>query len=100
MYIINKDDFKKILEILEERNKGLYAKLSKIKNIELQSKRTLNKKSLIKSCILELLENNHEVTKYKVHKATEIAYQTINKYYNDILKDCTKEINDKRSLFS
>ena len=99
MYIINEDDFNLILKIAKLRNKELYEKLIKIENTELQTKRTLNKKSLIESCILELLENNHEVTKYKVHKATEIAYQTINKYYDVILQDCMKQLNDKRTLF-
>ena len=87
------------MNITKIRNKALFEKLSKIENIELQSKRTLSIKSEIETAILTILEKNESVTKYKIHKATAISYQTLNKYYTDLLKDSIKKINDKRTLF-
>jgi len=99
MYCINEDDFKIVLKILNARNKSLFDKLSTLQQTETLTKRSINKKKLIKEVITELLINNEEVTKYKVHKQTNIAYITINKYFDIALKESIKEVNSKRGLF-
>jgi len=99
MYCINEDDYQTVMKILSVRNKNLFEKLSTLQQTETITKRSINKKNQIKEVITELLNDNEEVTKYKVHKRTNIAYVTINKYYDVILKESLKDVNSKRGLF-
>ena len=48
-------------------------------------------KQTIKETIKELLSKDISPSKYKVNKATGIAYITLNKYYDDILEEVKNE---------
>ncbi|QNM88959.1 hypothetical protein [Aliarcobacter cryaerophilus] len=48
-------------------------------------------KQSIKETIKELLNKDISPTKYKVNKATGIAFKTLNKYYVDILEEIENE---------
>ena len=97
--IISIDDelFQKVKQIVKGRNLSIYEQLENIKPLdtvatdttlakarELKSQRV---KQLIRETIKELLSKDITPTKYKVNKATGIAFITLNKYYDDILEE-------------
>ena len=104
--IISIDDelFQKVKQIVKGRNLSIYEQLEDIKPLDtvatdntLQKARELKSqrvKQTIKETIKELLNNSTEPNKYKVNKATGIAFVTINKYYDDILEEVKNEIGE------
>ena len=94
---IRDDLFDKVVEIMKHRNLSIYNKLKEIKPLDtvatdntLQQARELKTqrvKQSIKETIKELLSQDIQPTKYKVNKATGIAFITLRKYYDDILEE-------------
>ena len=95
---IRDDLFDKVVEIMKHRNLSIYNELKEIKPLDdtvatnntLQQARELKTKrvkQLIRETIKELLSQDIQPTKYKVHKATGIAFITLKKYYDGILED-------------
>ena len=95
---IRDDLFDKVVEIMKHRNLSIYNELKEIKPLDdtlatdttLQQARdikTQRVKQSIKENIKELLSKDISPNKYKVNKATGIAFVTINKYYDDILEE-------------
>ena len=95
---IRDDLFDKVVEIMKHRNLSIYNKLKEIKPLDdtaatdntLQQARdikTQKVKQLIGKTIKELLSKDIQPTKYKINKATGIAFITLNKYYDDILEE-------------
>ena len=97
---IRDDLFYKLVDLMENRSKSIYNELKEIKPLDtvatdttdntLQKARELKTqkvKQLISRTIKELLSQDIQPTKYKVHKATGIAFITLNKYYDGILED-------------
>lgn len=97
--IISIDDelFQKVKQIVKGRNLSIYEELENIKPLNtFATDTTLNKareiktqriKQSIKEIIQELLNQDIQPTKYKVNKKTGISFITLNKYYDDILKE-------------
>ena len=89
--------FQKVKQIVKGRNLSIYEQLENIKPLDtvatnntLQQARELKTqkvKQLISKTIKELLSKDISPTKYKVNKATGIAFVTLNKYYDDILEE-------------
>ena len=98
---IRDDLFYKLVELMKHRNLSICNELKDIKPLDtaatdntLQQARelkTLRVKQNIKQSIQELLNQNIKVTKYKVNKATGIAFITLNKYYQSILDEVLNE---------
>jgi len=98
---INENDFNQVLKIVKLRNTTLYNQIKDIKPImnlntidTLATARTIKTdriKESIKSILRELIQSNINPSKYKVHKSTNIAYITLNKYYNEILDEVLNE---------
>ena len=93
---IRDDLFYKLVDLMENRSKSIYNELKEIKPLTVATDNTLQQarelktqkvKQTIKETIKELLNNSTEPNKYKVNKATGIAFVTINKYYDDILEE-------------
>ena len=93
---IRDDLFDKVVEIMKHRNLSIYNELKEIKPLEVATDTTLQQarelktkrvKQLIRETIKELLSKDIQPTKYKVNKATGIAFITLNKYYDDILEE-------------
>ena len=94
---IRDDLFYKLVDLMENRSKSIYNELKEIKPLDtaaadttLQQARELKTKRVkqsIKQSIKELLSNGISPNKYKVNKATGIAFITLNKYYDDILEE-------------
>lgn len=94
---IRDDLFYKLVELMKHRNLSIYNELKEIKPLDtvatdttLQQARELKTqrvKQLISKTIKELLSKDISPTKYKVNKATGIAFITLNKYYDDILEE-------------
>ena len=94
---IRDDLFYKLVELMENRSKSIYNELKEIKPLDtvatdttLQQARELKTqkvKQSIEQSIKELLSKDISPTKYKVNKATGIAFITLNKYYDGILED-------------
>ncbi len=101
---IRDDLFYKLVELMKHRNLSIYNELKEIKPLKtvatdttLQQARdikTQKVKQSIKETIKELLNNSTEPTKYKINKATGIAFVTINKYYQSILEEVKNEIRE------
>ena len=101
--IISIDDelFQKVKQIVKGRNLSIYEQLEDIKPLDtvatdntLQQARELKTqrvKQSIKETIKELLSKDISPNKYKVNKATGIAFVTLNKYYDDILEEVKNE---------
>ena len=94
--------FYKLVELMKHRNLSIYNELKEIKPLDdtaatdntLQQARELKSqrvKQSIKETIKELLSKDITPSKYKVNKATGIAYITLNKYYDDILEEVKNE---------
>ena len=99
---IDDDLFDKVVEIMKHRNLSIYNELKEIKPLDdtaaidttLQQARELKTqrvKQSIKETIKELLSKDIQPTKYKINKATGIAFITLNKYYDDILEEVKNE---------
>ncbi len=98
---IDEELFHKVKQIVKGRNLSIYEQLEEIKPLEtittdntLQQARELKTqrvKQSIKETIQELLNQDITPTKYKVNKKTGISFITINKYYDDILKEVSNE---------
>ena len=94
---IRDDLFDKVVEIMKHRNLSIYNELKEIKPLDtvgtdntLQQARELKTKrvkQLIRETIKELLSKDITPTKYRINKATGIAFVTLNKYYDDILEE-------------
>ena len=94
---IRDDLFDKVVELVKHRNLSIYNELKEIKPLDtvatdntLQQARELKTqrvKQSIKETIKELLSQDIQPTKYKVNKATGIAFITLKKYYSDILEE-------------
>ena len=94
---IRDDLFYKLVDLMKHRNLSIYNELKEIKPLDrVATDNTLTKareiktqkvKQSIKEAIQELLNNNVKPTKYKINKATGIAFKTLSKYYEDILKE-------------
>ncbi len=93
--------FYKLVELMKHRNLSIYNELKEIKPLDtaatdntLQQARELKTKrvkQLIGKTIKELLSKDISPNKYKVNKATGIAFITLNKYYDDILEEVKNE---------
>ena len=98
---IRDDLFDKVVEIMKHRNLSIYNELKDIKPLDtvatnntLQQARELKTqkvKQLISRTIKELLSQDIQPTKYRINKATGIAFITLNKYYDDILEEVKNE---------
>ena len=98
---IRDDLFYKLVELMKHRNLSIYNELKEIKPLDtvatdrtLQQARELKTqrvKQSIKETIKELLSKDISPNKYKVNKATGIAFITLNKYYDDILEEVKNE---------
>lgn len=94
---IREELFYKLVELMKHRNLSIYNELKEIKPLEtITSNNTLQKarelktqkvKQLIRETIKELLNAGIAPTKYRINKATGIAFVTLNKYYDDILEE-------------
>ncbi|MFW2557256.1 hypothetical protein [Aliarcobacter butzleri] len=94
---IKEDLFYKLVELMKNRNTTIYNELKEIKPLEaittdttLQQAREIRTQKIkesIKETIQKLLSQDIQPTKYKINKKTGIANVTINKYYDDILKE-------------
>lgn len=96
---IEKELFEKIKKVMKSRNKNIYAELEKIKelkkipqtkNNDLQNARKIKTqriKEKIKTAMIEIKKENLEINKYRIHKKTNIAYITLAKYFDSILKE-------------
>ena len=100
---IRDDLFYKLVELMENRSKSIYNELKEIKPLDTVATDTLAKarelktqkvKQTIKETIKELHSQNISPTKYKINKATGIAFVTINKYYQSILEEVENEIRE------
>lgn len=98
---IDEELFNKVKQIVKGRNLSIYEQLEEIKPLEaittdttLQQAREIRTQKIkesIKETIQKLLSQDIQPTKYKVNKLTGIANVTINKYYDDILKEVSNE---------
>ena len=96
---IREELFKKLVELMKNRNTTIYNELKNIQPLDtVATDNTLTKareiktqkvKQSIKEAIQELLNNNVKPTKYKVHKASGVAFSTLKKYYDHILEEVT-----------
>lgn len=94
---IRDDLFYKLVELMKNRNLSIYNELKNIQPLDTvatdntlakaRELKTQNVKQSIKETIQELLNNDIKPTKYKINKSTGIAFKTLNKYYDDILKE-------------
>lgn len=98
---IEEELFYKIKELMKNRSKSIYEQLEQIKPLdtvptdntlikarEIKTKRV---KQSIKETIQSLINESIKPTKYQIHKRTNIAYVTINKYYDVILDEVQNE---------
>ena len=94
---INDDLFFKVKQIVKGRNLSIYEQLKEIKpmqNNTLERARTIKTdkvKQSIKETLKELLNSSIAPTKYQIHKRSNIAYVTLNKYFDDILEEVHNE---------
>ena len=96
---IREELFNKLVDLMKNRNTTIYNELKEIKPLDrvatdntLQQARELKTqkvKQSIKENIKELLNQNISPTKYKINRVTGIAFKTLSKYYDDILKEVT-----------
>lgn len=96
---IDEELFNKIKQLMKNRSKSIYDELEQIKPLDaVATDRTLTKareiktqriKQSMKETIKSLYNQDIKVSKYRIHKRTNIAYVTINKYYDDILDEVT-----------
>jgi len=98
---IDKELYNKMVKIIKQRNTTLYNQIKDIEPLDnlnqddtLTKARTIktnNIKKRIKDTLISLLDAKETPTKYKVHKITNIAYITLTKYYDEVLKEVQNE---------
>lgn len=98
---IDEELFQKVKQIVKGRNLSIYEQLEEIKPLDtiatdntLQQAREIKTqriKESIKETIKSFISEDISPTKYKVNKKTGISFITINKYYDDILKEVKDE---------
>lgn len=98
---IDEELFNKIKQLMKNRSKSIYDELVAITPLETipqnntletaRAVKTQRIKQFIKETIKSLYGQDMKVSKYQIHKKTNIAYVTINKYYDDILKEVNNE---------
>ena len=100
---IRDDLFYKLVELMKHRNLTIYNELKEIKPLEVATNNTLQQarelktkkvKQSIKETIKELLSKDITPSKYKINKATGIAFVTLNKYFQSILEEVENEIRE------
>ena len=101
---IDEELFQKVKQIVKSRNLSIYEQLEEIKPLDTvatdttlakaRELKTQRVKQLISKTIKELLSKDITPTKYKVNKATGIAFITLNKYYQSILDEVENEIRE------
>ena len=85
--------FSKVVQIVKGRNIAVCEELQQLSSLKLHTLATARNiktnriKERIKTTLIELIESDIRVSKYQVHKSTNIAYTTLNKYYDDILDE-------------
>jgi hypothetical protein len=94
---IDEELFQKVKQIVKGRNLSIFEQLEEIKPLDtvvtdttLQQAREIKTqriKQSIKETIKSLIDENISPTKYQINKRTGIAFITINKYYDEILKE-------------
>lgn len=93
---IDEELFNKVKQILKGRNVSIYEQLENIKPLDNIQNNTLQEardiktqrvKQSIKETIKSFYNEDIKPTKYQIHKRTGISYITINKYYDEILKE-------------
>ena len=92
---IRDDLFYKLVDLMENRSKSIYNELKEIKPLEVATDtlakarelKTQKVKQTIEQSIKELLSKDISPTKYKVHKASGVAFKTLSKYYDHILEE-------------
>jgi len=98
MFIEIEDDiFAKVQQIVKIRNTTVYNQIKDIQPIttlsiddtltKAREVKTLQVKEKIETSIRELIQAKEIPSKYKVHKSTNIAYVTLNKYFDEILDE-------------
>ena len=97
---IRDDLFYKLVELMKHRNLSIYNELKEIQPLRVATDTTLQQardiktqkvKQLIGKTIKELLSKDIQPTKYKINKATGIAFITLRKYYDGILEEVKNE---------
>ena len=97
---IRDDLFYKLVELMKHRNLSIYNELKEIQPLRVATDTTLQQarelktkrvKQSIKQSIKELLSKDIQPTKYKINKATGIAFITLRKYYDGILEEVKNE---------
>ena len=97
---IKEDIFNKMLSVAKGRNSKLYDELVLLKPINLTTLDTLAKARTIKTvkvkeririALYELIQAKEQPSRYKVHKHTKITYNTLKKYYDEILDEVLSE---------
>ena len=97
---IDDDLFDKVVELVKHRNLSIYNELKEIQPLRVATDTTLQQardiktqkvKQLIGRTIKELLSQDIQPTKYKINKATGIAFITLNKYFQSILEEVENE---------
>ncbi len=93
---ITDENWDKIIKIVKSRNKKLAKELEDIKPLEMiedsnlikaRSIKTERVKNRIREAIKNLRAKETTPSKYKVHKETGIAYTTLSKYFDEIIKE-------------
>ena len=94
---IRDDLFYKLVELMKHRKLSIYNELKEIQPLDTVTTdntlatareiKTQKVKQSIRETIKELLSKDISPNKYKVNKATGIAFITLNKYYQSILEE-------------
>ena len=94
---IRDDLYYKLVDLMKHRNLSIYNELKEIQPLDTVTTdntlatareiKTQKVKQSIKETIQELLNNDIKPSKYKINKSTGIAFKTLSKYYEDILKE-------------
>ena len=97
---INDELFSKVVQIVKGRNLAVYEELQQLPPLNINTLDTLAEartiktnriKEKIRSTLTKLMQSDIKVSKYQVHKSTNIAYTTLNKYYDEILDEVQSE---------
>jgi len=98
MKLITNELYNELLKLTDKRSKHLHNELKLIEDyIEpkvvdtltiARETKTRNKKEEIKKAIRDIAnDTRRKPTKYQIHQKTGIAYQTLNKYYDEIIEE-------------
>ena len=98
---IDDEMYAEILKVLEKKAIKLYRRVLEVDDVKndnglekARAIKTSKKKDEIEKAMLEITKKGEKITKYKIHQLTNIAYVTLNKYYDESLAKL-----NKRSLF-